>query len=57
MNARGGIAEPVFEEIAFQRRVAAEFSRINRAYLVTVDGSGTPEDVHARVLELCERIL
>ena len=57
VNARGGTAEPVFEEIEFQREVAAEFSRIARSYVETVDGSGSPEDVHARVCEVCDPVL
>jgi dTMP kinase len=57
VGARGGAQEPVFEEIEFQRRVAAELARIDRDYVVTVDGRGSPEDVHARVRDACERAL
>ena len=49
VNSRGGAEEPVFEEIEFLRRASEIFDRLGCAYLVTVDGNGSPEDVHARV--------
>ena len=52
VNARGGVAEPVFEEIDFQRRVAEHFAALDCSYLVRVSGDGSPEHVHRRIVEL-----
>ncbi len=52
VGARGGVAEPVFEEIDFQRRVAEQFAALGCAYLMRVPGDGAPEAVHRRVAEI-----
>ena len=52
VGARGGVAEPVFEEIDFQRRVAEQFTALGCAYLMRVPGDGAPEAVHRRVAEI-----
>ena len=49
VSARGGVAEPVFEEIDFQRRVATCFAALERPYLVRVPGDGEPSEVHRKV--------
>ena len=49
VNSRGGAEEPVFEELEFLRRAGEIFDGLGCGYLVTVDGNGSPEDVHARV--------
>ncbi len=52
VGARGGVAEPVFEEIDFQRRVAEQFAALGCPYLMRVPGDGAPEAVHRRVAEI-----
>ena len=54
VEARGGTAEPVFEEIDLQRRVAEVFAALDCPYLVRVPGEDAPEAVHRRVLEVVE---
>jgi dTMP kinase len=49
---RGGTAEPAFEDIDFLRRVAAMFAVIERDYVVRLDATGRPEEVHERVRSL-----
>ena len=49
VKARGGVAEPVFEEIEFQRCVAAQFAALDRPYLVRVRGEAEPALVHREV--------
>ena len=56
VDARGDEAEPVFAEIELQREVARQLARIERPYLVVVDGRGTPDEVHARVVATCEKL-
>jgi dTMP kinase len=52
VGARGGVAEPAFEEIDFQRRVAEQFAALGCPYLMRVPGDGAPEAVHRRVAEI-----
>ncbi len=54
VEARGGTAEPVFEEIAFQRAVAEVFAALPCPYLVRVSGDGSPEEVHRRIFEIVD---
>ena len=52
VRARGSVAEPVFEEIDLQRRVAAIFASLDRPYIVRVDGERDVDSVHAAVMSL-----
>lgn len=52
VEARGGVAEPAFEEIEFLRGVARVFSELERPYIARVDGEGTLEEVHARIADV-----
>jgi dTMP kinase len=52
VEARGGVAEPAFEEIEFLREVSRVFDGLECAYLTRVDGEGTVDEVHARVVAL-----
>lgn len=54
VNARGGVSEPVFEEIEFQRGVKRVFDGIDREWIVRVDAARTPDAIHASVLEQIE---
>lgn len=54
VHARGGTAEPVFEEIAFQRAVAELFAALRCPYIVRVPGDDTPEAVHRAIAGLVE---
>ncbi len=49
VQARGGTAEPAFEEAAFLSRVAAVFRTLDRPYLARIDASGSVESVAHRV--------
>jgi dTMP kinase len=50
--ARGGPAEPLFEDAARQVRVAALFAAMERPYLVRVDGRASPDAVADRVADV-----
>ena len=50
VDARGGVAEPVFEELGFLERVAEEFARIDRDHIVRIDGDRAPGEVEADVI-------
>lgn len=53
--SRGGVAEPVFEERAFQERVREVFLGLARPYLVVVDGTGSEAEVAAAVAAAVDR--
>jgi dTMP kinase len=57
IEARGGIAEAVFEELAFQRRVAKGFEALEIAGLVRIDASRDPEKIARDVLVEIDRCL
>ncbi|MFT5697067.1 MAG: dTMP kinase [Myxococcota bacterium] len=57
VNARGGVAEPAFEEVNFLTRAKQVFDGIARPYVARVDATGTPEEIHTRVVELVEPLL
>jgi dTMP kinase len=48
--ARGGVAEPAFEEPDYLARVAAIFASLDRPYVTHLDSSAPVEAVHAGVL-------
>jgi dTMP kinase len=52
--ARGGPAEPVFERRDFLERVAALFHRLERPYLVRIDGDRPADAVAAEIGRLVE---
>jgi dTMP kinase len=52
--ARGGPAEPVFERRDFLERVAALFHRLERPYVVRVDGRRPADAVEADVARVVE---
>jgi dTMP kinase len=49
VHARGDGVNPIFEELAFLRGVAAIFDRIDRPYVVRVAGDRPADDVHAAI--------
>lgn len=49
VRARGGIAEPVFEELGFLERVAQAFARLERAHVVHLDADREEAEVAADV--------
>jgi dTMP kinase len=51
VHARGGIAEPAFEDAEFLSRVASVFRSINRPYLARIDARGPIETVARAVRE------
>jgi dTMP kinase len=57
VRARGGIAEPSFEQLDFLERVAEIFARLPCAYIERVAGTGSVEEVQARVLSALRRRL
>ncbi len=56
VRARGGVAEPAFEEIQFQSEVEKVYTALECPYLVRIDARRTPEEVHENVLQVVERI-
>lgn len=50
VNARGGVGEPVFEEVEFQRRVKKVFGQMDRPWIVRVDARGGVSEIHQAVL-------
>jgi dTMP kinase len=54
VGARGGVAEPAFEDAAFLAAVAAIFRDLARPYLAHVDASG-PVDGVRRAVAACVR--
>ena len=51
VRARGGIAEPAFEDAEFLSRVAAVFRSLDRPYLARIDARGPVETVARAVRE------
>src|SRR4029453_13008428 len=51
VTARGGAGEPVFERRELLERVAANFERLERPYLVRIDGARDPDAVAADVTQ------
>jgi dTMP kinase len=51
VHARGGVAEPAFEDAQFLSRVAAVFRSLDRPYLVRIDARGPVETVAIVVRE------
>ena len=51
VHARGGIAEPAFEDAEFLSRVAAVFRWLDRPYLIRIDARGAIETVARAVRE------
>jgi dTMP kinase len=47
--ARGGVAEPAFEEAAYLSRVAAVFAAIDRPYVARIDAAGDADAIAAAV--------
>lgn len=58
VNARGGVAEPAFEELAFLTRAAKLFASIDRPWIEKIDARPSPDTVqqvvadHVRALGL-----
>lgn len=52
--ARGGVAEPAFEDEAFLTRVVELFRALDRPYLRHVEGSPAPDDVATVLREIVQ---
>ncbi|MBW2274044.1 MAG: dTMP kinase [Deltaproteobacteria bacterium] len=50
VKARGGVAEPSFEQSAFLQKAEKIFESLERAYIERIDASPAPEQVRERVL-------
>jgi dTMP kinase len=50
VRARGGLAEPSFEQLDFLERVAENFAQLSCSYIERVAGSGAVGEVQARIL-------
>ncbi len=55
--ARGGRAEPAFEELGFQERVGALFDTLDVAGLIRIDAGRSVEEIEADVLAAIDRCL
>ncbi len=49
VTSRGGVAEPVFEELGFLERVAAVFARIARPHIARIDADRKEHEIAADV--------
>jgi dTMP kinase len=57
VKARGGVAEPSFEQGDFLRKAEKIFESLERPYIERVDASPTPEIVRERVLAVIHKRL
>lgn len=57
VHARGAGVDPLFEEVAFLRRVAAIFDALERDYVARLDGGRDADAVHAEITALCRERL
>jgi len=57
IEARGDVVETVFEELGFQRRVAAAFADLDVDGLTRIDALREPESISKDVLDAIDRIL
>ncbi len=55
VSARGGVADPGFENQKFLDEVAAVFASLDRAYIERIDAGGEVAAVHARVMAVIDR--
>lgn len=55
VNARGGVGEPVFEELEFQKRVEKVFASLDRPYIERIDARPAAVDIEASVLDVVRR--
>lgn len=55
VSARGGVADPWFENPKFLDEVAAVFASLDRAYIERIDAEGEVAAVHARVMAVIDR--
>ena len=51
VNARGGVSEPVFEEIEFQKKVEKNFAALERGWIVRVNARPAVEVIHDDVVD------
>ena len=56
-QARGGVAEPVFERVDFLGTVAAVFAGLESAYIERIDATGDIGAIQAEVVEAVRRRL
>ena len=57
VRKRKGVAEPAFENREFLAAAAVIFASLDRDYIERIDGSGEPDVVHERVMQVVERRL
>jgi dTMP kinase len=51
VNARGGVAEPAFEELEFLTRAAKVFASIDRPWLERIDARPLADEIHQVVVD------
>lgn len=51
VNARGGVGEPVFEELEYQKKVEKNFAAIDRPWIERVDARPSVDVIHADVVD------
>jgi len=52
VHARGGVAEPVFEELKFLERVEAAFAALDLPYVVRIDARRGEAEIEAEMLRI-----
>lgn len=56
VTARGGIAEPVFEEQEFLARAERVFASLDRPYIERIDARPNPDTIHRAVVERVRKL-
>ncbi len=51
VHARGGIAEPAFEELEFLTRAAKLFASLDRRWIERIDARSSADEIHRAVME------
>jgi len=51
VNARGGVAEPAFEELEFLTRAAEVFASLDRSWIERIDARSSVDEIHRAVVE------
>jgi dTMP kinase len=51
VNARGGVAEPAFEELEFLTRAAEVFASLDRPWIERIDARSSVDEIHRAVVE------
>lgn len=51
VSKRGGVSEPVFEELEYQKKVEKNFAALDRPWIARIDARPSIDEIHAEVVE------